>query len=50
MNEEILREITKQDYTKTRQDIQLFLKNKVLEKKSNGFIFELVLYLVQILI
>ena len=41
MNEEILREITKQDYTKIRQDIQLFLKNKVLEKKSNGIVFGL---------
>ena len=32
MNEEILREIIKQDYAKIRQDIQSFLKNKVQEK------------------
>ena len=41
MNEEILREIIKQDYAKIRQDIQSFLKNKVLEKKSNGVVFGL---------
>ena len=41
MNEEILREIIKQDYAKIRQDIQSFLKNKVLEKKSNGIVFGL---------
>tara|TARA_B100002003_G_C13955861_1_gene463237 strand:- start:54 stop:836 length:783 start_codon:yes stop_codon:yes gene_type:complete len=41
MNEEILREIIKQDYAKVRQDIQSFLKNKVQEKKSDGVIFGL---------
>jgi len=41
MNEEILHEIINEDYTKVKQDIQSFLKNKVLENKSNGVVFGL---------
>ena len=41
MNEKILHEIINEDYTKVKQDIQSFLKNKVLENKSNGVVFGL---------
>ena len=41
MNEKILHEIINEDYTKIKQDIQSFLKNKVLENKSNGVVFGL---------
>ena len=41
MNEEILHEIINEDYTKIKQDIQSFLKNKVFENKSNGVVFGL---------
>ena len=41
MNEKILHEIINEDYTKVKQDIQSFLKNKVLENKSDGVVFGL---------
>ena len=41
MNQEILDEITKQDYLKIQQNIETFLKNKVSEKKADGVIFGL---------
>jgi hypothetical protein len=39
MNQEILQEILRQDYTKIKQDIMLFLKNQISQKKAEGFIF-----------
>ena len=41
MNQEILKEIIDQDYTKIRQDIQTFLKNSVSQNKAGGVIFGL---------
>ena len=41
MNEEILREIIKQDYEKIQLDIEVFLKNQISQKKANGVIFGL---------
>ena len=41
MNQEIQKEILRQDYTKIRQNIESFLKNQVSQKKSNGVVFGL---------
>ena len=41
MNQEILKEIIEQDYTKIQQDIETFLKNAVSRNKANGVIFGL---------
>tara|TARA_B110001454_G_scaffold25330_1_gene24838 strand:- start:329 stop:1114 length:786 start_codon:yes stop_codon:yes gene_type:complete len=41
MNSEILQEVLRQDYTNIQENILSFLKNKVLEKKSDGVIFGL---------
>jgi len=41
MNQEILKEIIGQDYTKIRKDIETFLKNAVLRNKADGVIFGL---------
>ena len=41
MNQEILQEIIKQDYTRIQQDIETFLKNQISQKKANGVIFGL---------
>ena len=41
MNQEILKEIIDQDYTKIQQDIETFLKNSVLQNKAGGVIFGL---------
>jgi len=41
MNQEILKEIIRQDYTKIREDIETFLKNAVLRNKADGVIFGL---------
>ena len=41
MNQEILKEIIGQDYTKIQQDIEAFLKNTVLRNKADGVIFGL---------
>jgi len=41
MNQEILKEIMGQDYTKIREDIETFLKNAVLRSKADGVIFGL---------
>ena len=41
MNQEILKEIIGQDYTKIQQDIEAFLKNAVLRNKADGVIFGL---------
>jgi len=41
MNQEILKEIIGQDYTKIREDIETFLKNAVLRSKADGVIFGL---------
>ena len=41
MNQEILQEIIKQDYTKIQQDIEAFLKDTVLQNKADGVIFGL---------
>ena len=41
MNQEILKEIIEQDYTKIQQDIETFLKNAVLRSKADGVIFGL---------
>ena len=41
MNQEILKEIIKQDYTKIQQDIETFLKNAVSQNKADGVIFGL---------
>ena len=41
MNQEILKEIIDQDYTKIRQDIEAFLKNSVSQNKAGGVIFGL---------
>ena len=41
MNQEILKEIIDQDYTKIRQDIETFLKNSVSQNKAGGVIFGL---------
>ena len=41
MNQEILKEIIGQDYTKIQQDIEAFLKNAVSQNKADGVIFGL---------
>ena len=41
MNEEIRQEIIKQDYEKIQQDIEIFLKNQISQKKADGVIFGL---------
>ena len=41
MNQEILREIIGQDYTKIQQDIETFLKNTVSQNKADGVVFGL---------
>ena len=41
MNREILNEVIRQDYTKIRQDIEMFLKNSVSQNKADGVIFGL---------
>ncbi len=41
MNQEILNEIIKQDYTKIQQNIETFLKDAVSQNKANGVIFGL---------
>ena len=41
MNQEILKEIIDQDYTKIQQDIETFLKNSVSQNKADGVIFGL---------
>ena len=41
MNQEILQEILRQDYTKIQQDIISFLKNQISQKKADGVIFGL---------
>ena len=41
MNQEILREVIEQDYTKIQQDIETFLKNAVSQNKANGVVFGL---------
>ncbi|MBB46517.1 MAG: NAD(+) synthetase [Thaumarchaeota archaeon] len=41
MNREILNEVIGQDYTKIRQDIEMFLKNSVSQNKADGVIFGL---------
>ena len=41
MNQEILKEIIDQDYTKIQQDIETFLKNSVSQNKAGGVIFGL---------
>ena len=41
MNQEILKEIIDQDYTKIQQDIETFLKNAVSQNKADGVIFGL---------
>ena len=41
MNQEILKEIIEQDYTKIQRDIETFLKNTVSRNKADGVIFGL---------
>ena len=41
MNQEILQEILRQDYTKIQQDIISFLKNQISQKKTEGVVFGL---------
>jgi len=41
MNQEILQEILRQDYTKIQQDIISFLKNQISQKKAEGVVFGL---------
>ena len=41
MNQEIMKEIIIQDYTKIQQDIETFLKSQISRKKANGVIFGL---------
>ena len=41
MNQEILKKIIEQDYTKIQQDIEAFLKNAVSRNKADGVIFGL---------
>jgi len=41
MNQEILQEILRQDYTKIQQNIMSFLKNQISQKKVEGVIFGL---------
>ena len=41
MNQEILQEILRQDYTKIQQDITSFLKNQISQKKAEGVVFGL---------
>ena len=41
MNQEILQEILRQDYTKIRESIESFLKNQVTRKKADGVVFGL---------
>ena len=41
MNQEILQEIIKQDYTKIQKDIEAFLKDAVSQNKADGVIFGL---------
>ena len=41
MNQEILNEIIKQNYTKIQQNIEMFLKDTVSQNKANGVIFGL---------
>ena len=41
MNQEILKEIIEQDYTKIQQNIETFLKNSVSQNKADGVIFGL---------
>ena len=41
MNQEILQEILRQDYTKIQQDIMSFLKNQISQKKAEGVVFGL---------
>ena len=41
MNQEILQEIIKQDYTNIQQDIEAFLKDAVSQNKADGVIFGL---------
>ena len=38
MNQEILQEIIKQDYTRIQQDIETFLKNQISQKKAEGVV------------
>jgi len=38
---QILQEILRQDYTKIQHDIESFLKNQILQKKSDGVVFGL---------
>ena len=41
MNQEILQEILRQDYTKIQEDIISFLKNQISQKKADGVVFGL---------
>ena len=41
MNQEILKEIIGQDYTKIQQDIETFLKNAISQNKATGVVFGL---------
>ena len=41
MNQEILQEILRQDYTKIQEDIISFLKNQISQKKAEGVVFGL---------
>ena len=41
MNQEILQEILRQDYTKIQKSIESFLKNQVSRKKADGVVFGL---------
>ena len=41
MNQEILKEIIEQDYTKIQQGIETFLKNSVSQNKADGVVFGL---------
>jgi len=41
MNQEILQEILRQDYTKIQQDFISFLKNQISQKKVGGVVFGL---------
>ena len=41
MNQEILQEILRQDYTKIRESVESFLKNQVTRKKADGVVFGL---------
>ena len=41
MNQEILKKIIGQDYTKIQQDIETFLKNAISQNKAAGVVFGL---------